>query len=165
MPKRSIKPSLIIAAARRPALFRRLEDNDRRTSEIAGPGKVARRTQQDRGVTVMTTGMHPFVFGGMGRLVSSSIERIYVGSQTDHLDVTAGRPHLALNYADHACPTEAGHDLVAAEYPQALGDDARSAMFVKAKLGMRVDVAPLRPDITVEVGDAIENGHVSLFLE
>ena len=54
-----------------------------------------------------------------------------------------------------------GHDLVAAELPQPLGDEGRGAVHVVQQLGMGMEVAAPGHDVGLQIGDAIDDGHGS----
>ncbi len=51
--------------------------------------------------------------------------------------------------------------IVAAEFPQLVGDEARGAVHVVLQLGMRVEIVPPRGDLVGEAGDAVDDGHGS----
>src|ERR1700755_2537575 len=99
-----------------PALFRRLEDHDRIAGEIPRLGKITRRAEQHRGVSVVTTGMH---FAGRPGGISEiglflDWKRVHVGAKPDHPDITLAGWLAALDDADHAGAAETRGDFVAA---------------------------------------------------
>ena len=146
----------------RTALLGRLEDYDRVAGEIPGLGEIPRCTQQHRGVAVMAAGMHQARrLGGMGQIGRFlDRQRVHVGAKPDHPDLAlAGL--LALDDADDAGLAEAGGDLVAAEFAQAIGDECRSAMDFIEQLGIFMDIAAPGLNIGLQIGDAVDDGHVT----
>ena len=145
----------------RAALFGRLEDHDRIAGEIARLGEIAGGAQQHRGVAVMAAGVHlARGLGGIrqiGRLLDR--QRIHVGAQPDHLDVALAGGLRALDDADDAGPAEAGRDLVAAEFPQPVRHECRSAVDVVQQFGMLMDIAAPGLNIGLKIGDAVDDGH------
>ena len=71
----------------------------------------------------------------------------------------AARAALALDDADDAGPADAGHDLVAAECLELVGDDAGGAVHVEEELGVLVEIAAPAGDLVGKVGDAVDDGH------
>ena len=65
----------------------------------------------------------------------------------------------AADHADDAGPADAGDDLVAAERPELVGDDAGGAVHVVEQFGILVEVAAPGGDLVREVGDAVDDGH------
>jgi hypothetical protein len=127
---------------------------------IPGLGEVPRRTQKHRGVTVMAAGMHQARrLGGMGQIGRFlDRQRVHVGAKPDHVDLAlAGL--LALDDADDAGAAEAGGDLVAAEFAQAIGDKCGSAMDVVEQFGVFMDIAAPGLNIGLQIGDAVDDGH------
>ena len=115
----------------RTALLGRLEDHDRVACEISGLGEISRCTQKHRGVAVMAAGVHQARrLGGMGQIGRFlDRQRVHVGAKPDHPDLAiAGL--LALDDADDAGLAEAGGDLVAAEFAQAVCHECCSAVDV-----------------------------------
>ena len=147
---------LVAAAA---AFFGRLEDHGDRAGEIARLGEIFRRAEQHGGVAVMAAGMHVArrvgSVGLAGRL--GDRQRVHVGAQAD------GRPVAvpAADHADDAGAADAGHDLVAAEFPQLLVDEAGGLEHVEIELrDCDADVASPAGDLVLHFGGAVENGHV-----
>ena len=106
----------------RAALFRRLEDHHRVAGKIAGFSEIAGGAQEHRGMAVVAAGVHQA--GGLGSIREVGLlldrQRIHVGAQADHLDIALAGGLLALDDADYAGPPQAGRDLVAAEFAQAI---------------------------------------------
>ena len=142
------------------ALLRRLEDHHRRTGEVAGLGEIARRAQQHRGMAVMAAGVH---LAGHRRLVGDVVrllqrQGVHVGAQPDHLArAVAG----AADDADHAGAPDPRHHLVAAERLELLGDRRGGAVHIVEQLGMGMDVAPPGGDLGMEVGNTIDDRHLT----
>ena len=148
------------------ALFGRLEDHDRLAGEIARLGEIPRRTQQHRGMAVMAAGVHQArVLGGIGqigRLLDR--QRVHVRPQPDHPDVALADRLVAVDDADDAGLAEAGDHLVAAEFPQPLRHQCRSAVHFVQQFGVLMDVPAPGLDVGLQIGDAVDNGHgVSVF--
>ena len=143
------------------ALLRRLEDHDRIAGEIPGLGKIARGAQQHRGMPVMAAGVHLARrlrgIGQIGLLLDR--QRIHVGAQPDHLDVALAGGLAAFDDADHPGTPQAGSHLVAAEFPQPVRHECRSAVHVVQQFGVFMDIAAPGLDIGLQIGDAIDDGH------
>ena len=73
------------------------------------------------------------------------------------LAVTAGL--AALDDPDHAGAAEAGDDFVAAELPQAIGNEACRPVHVVLQFRVRMDVPAPGLDIRLQIGDTIDDGH------
>ena len=140
------------------ALFGRLEDDDRRAGEVARGCEIARRAEQDRGVAVVSAGMHAArrgrAIGQVGRL--GDRQRVHVGAQADRAPACA---LAALDDADDAAAADAGANLVAAEFAQPLGDEGRGLVEVVEKLGMGVEMAAPALGVGDELGDGGVYGH------
>jgi hypothetical protein len=99
-------------------------------SEIAGLGEVTRRTQQHGGMAVMTAGVHQALrfgcVGQIGRLLDR--QRVHIRPQPDHLGLAVAGGPVALDDADDAGAADPGDDLVAAEFPQTIRHQCRSAV-------------------------------------
>ena len=65
----------------------------------------------------------------------------------------------AADHPDHAGAPDPCRNLVAAEFPQTLGDDPGGAVHVVQKLGMFVEIMAPGGDFIGERGDTIDNGH------
>jgi hypothetical protein len=143
------------------ALLRRLEDHHRIAGEIPGLGEIAGRAQQHRGVPVMAAGVHlARRFGGVRQIgLLLDRQRIHVGAQPDHLDVAIAGGLAAPDDADHPGTAEAGRHLVAAEFPQAVRHECRSAVHVVQQFGVFVDIAAPGLNIGLQIGDAVDDGH------
>ena len=144
----------------RTALLGRLKDHDRVAGEIPGLGEIPRCTQKHRGVAVMAAGVHQARrLGGMGQIGRFlDRQRVHVGAKPDHLDLAlAGL--LALDDADDAGAAEAGGDLVAAEFAQAVCHECCSAMDVVQQFRIFMDIAAPGLNIGLQIGDAVDDGH------
>ena len=143
------------------ALFRRLEDHDRVACEIAGLGKIARRTQKHRGVAVMAAGVHqalcPGGVGQIGRLLDR--QRVHVRPQPDDPHVAPADGLAALDDADDAGAADTGDNLVAAEFPQPVRHQCRSAVHVVEQLRMLMNIPAPGLDVGLKLGDAVDDGH------
>ena len=139
------------------ALLRRLENHHRGAGKVAGVGEVLGGAEQHGGVAVMAAGVHLARHGGLvgeiGRFLDR--QRVHVGAQPHHL--AAG--FAATDDADHAGPPDAGHDLVAAEALELVGDRRRGAVHVVLEFRMGMDVPPPGRDLGMQVGDAVDDGH------
>src|SRR6185369_9958357 len=115
-----------------------LEDEMHGAVEIFGLGQIARGTEQHGGVAVMAAAVEaagnrraPFQVG-----ILFHRQRVHVGAQADALAAGA----LTLEHADHAGAAEAAMYLDAPSL-QLLRDDAGSAYFLEADLGMGMQIA------------------------
>ena len=113
-----------------PALFRRLENHHRGAGKVARLGEIACRAEQHGRVPVVTTCMH---FPGDGGFVRNIIrlldrQRIHIGAQPDCL---ARGPFAAADDTDHPGASEAGHNLIATESLELLGNRTRGAVHVE----------------------------------
>lgn len=138
------------------ALFGGLEDQDHFSGE-AGPGQVLRGGEEHRGMAVMAAAVETAGDArGMGRaggLVHR--ERVHVGAQAD---AAAGAG--ATDHADDSGPADAGMGL---DPPglQPVGDKGGGADFLKADLGMGVQVAAQRGQVRGagdDFGDQVHGG-------
>src|SRR3979490_452448 len=86
-------------------------------------------------------------------------QRIHIGAQPDHLDIAVAGGLAALDDADDAGSAEAGSDFVAAEFPQPVRHECRSAMYVVQQLRMLMDIPAPSLDIGLQIGDAVDDGH------
>jgi hypothetical protein len=68
----------------------------------------------------------------------------------------------AADQPDHAGAADAGDDLVTAERLELLGHRRRRAVHVVKKLRMGVQVMPPSRDLTMQIGDAIDDWHLTL---
>ena len=145
----------------RAALFGRLEDHDRIACEIAGLGEIARRTQQHRGVAVMAAGVHQALRPGgvrqIGRLLDR--QRVHIRPQPDDLHVTAAGGPVALDDADDAGAADTGNNLVAAEFPQTVRHQCRSAVHVVEQFRVFMNIPAPGLDVGLKLGDAVDDGH------
>ena len=66
---------------------------------------------------------------------------------------------LALDHADHAGLADAGDDLVAAEFAQAVGHECCSAVDIVEQFGVLMDVPAPGLNVGLQVGDAVDDGH------
>ncbi len=142
------------------ALLRRLEDHHRRAGEVARLGEILRGAEQHGGVAVMAAGVHLAghrrLVGKLARLLQR--QGVHVGAQPDHLArAVAG----AADDADHAGAPDPRHHLVAAERLELLGDRGGGAVDVVEQLGMGMDVAPPGGDLGMEVGNTIDDRHLT----
>ncbi len=145
------------AAAAAPFLGR-LEDHDRRAGKIAGLRQIARGAEQHGGMAVMAAGVH---LPGNRRLVGHGRglldrQRIHVGAQADH---AAPLPLVAADHPHHTGPADPRHHLVAAEALELVGDRRRGPVHVVHELGMRMDIAPPRGDLAVQVRNPVDDRH------
>ena len=140
------------------AFFGRLEDHHHRAVEVAGFAQVFRGPQQHGGMPVMAAGMHHARgFRGMrGACRLDDRQRVHVGAQPDDLARGIGPPP---DHADNPGAADARHDLIAAEFAQAVGHDACGAMHLEQKLGVFVEIAPPCGDFGLHLGDAVLDGH------
>ena len=145
----------------RAALFGRLEDHDRIACEIAGLGKIARRPQQHGGVTVMAAGVHQALRPGSVRQIGRLLDRqrVHIRPQPDHLHVTVAGGPVALDDADDAGAAETGHNLVAAEFPQTVRHQCRSAVHVVEQFRVFMNIPAPGLDVGLKLGDAVDDGH------
>ncbi len=145
----------------RAALFGGLKDHDRIAREIPRLGEITGGAEQHRGVAVMAAGVHfagrPGGVSEIGLLLDR--QRIHVSAKPDHLEVAVHRRLAALDDADDAGAAKAGRDLVAAEFPQPVRDECRSAVHVVQQFRMLVDIAAPGLDIGLQIGDAVDDGH------
>ena len=145
----------------RAPLFGRLEDHDHLACKIAGLGEIARRPQKHRGVAVMAAGVHQaFRFGGIrqiGRLLDR--QRVHIRPQPDHLHVPSAGRLVALDDADDAGAADTGNDLVAAEFPQPLRHQCRSAVHVVEQFRVFMNIPAPGLDVGLQLGDAVDDGH------
>ena len=123
--------------------------------EAAVQGQPAGAGQQHRGVSVVTAGMHAaFVPRGMIEGV------LFLQGQGVHVGAQADRPGrgAAAQGAHDAGATHAGGDLDApgSEFGR---DQGGGAVFLVAKLGMRVDIAPDRLDFRLQIEDSFCQHH------
>ena len=97
-------------------------------------------------------------FAGTIHFIFQPAEENEGGAKPDHVDLAlAGL--LALDHADDAGAAEAGGDLVAAEFAQAIRDECRSAMDVVEQFGVFMDIAAPGLNIGLQIGDAVDDGH------
>ena len=150
------QPVLDHRQSARAALFRRLEDHDRRAGKIAGLGEILRGAQQHRGMAVMAAGVH--LAGRLRGIREVGLlldrQRVHIGAQPDH----AAGP-AATDDADHAGPPQPRRHLVATEGPQPLGDEGRGAVNVVHHLRVGMEVAAPGLDVRLQLGDAGDDGH------
>ena len=66
---------------------------------------------------------------------------------------------LALDDADDAGAAEPGGDLVAAEFPQPVRHECRSAVDVVQQFGVFMDIPAPGLDIGLQIGDTVDDGH------
>ena len=85
------------------------------------------------------------------------VERIHIGSDRDG----ARTRSRSLEGPDHAGAREATVDLDA-ELFEALRHHIRGALLLEGGLGVRMNVAPPRGEVLVEIGDTIEDGHAAV---
>ena len=144
-----------------PALFGRLEDHDRVAGKVAGLGEITGRAEQHRSMPVMTAGVHlAGRLGGVGQIgLFLDRQRIHVGAQADHLDVAVAGGFFALDDADDTGLAEARCDLIAAEFPQPVSHECRSAVNVVQKFGMLMDIPAPGLNVGLQIGDAVDDGH------
>ena len=69
----------------------------------------------------------------------------------------------AADDTDHAGAPDPGDDLVAAEFPQAIGDDAGGTVHLIQKLRMLVEIMAPGGHVVGEGGDTIDDGHGDTF--
>ena len=145
----------------RAALFGRLEDHDRIACEIAGLGEIARRTQQHRGVAVMAAGVHQALRLGSVRQIGRLLDRqrVHIRPQPDDLHVTLAGGLVALDDADDAGAADTGNDLVAAEFPQTVRHQCRSAVHVVEQFRVFMNIPAPGLDVGLKLGDAVDDGH------
>ncbi len=146
------------------ALFRRLEDDDGVTGEIAGLGEITRRTQQHRGVAVVAAGMHLARRFRLVRQIGVFLDRqrVHIGAQADRLRAAARSRLAALDHADHTGLPEPGHDLIATELPEPVGDKSGGPMHIIQQFGMGMQIPAPGHDVGLEFGDTIDDGHNNL---
>ena len=145
-------------AAAAAALFGRLEDHHRGAVEVARLGKIFRGAEQHGGVAVMAASVHlAGDLGGIGyarRLHDR--QRIHVGAQANGL---ARGGLAAADHADDAGAADAGHDLVATERAQFVGDDAGGAVDFVEQLRVLVEVMAPGGHFVGEGGNTVDDGH------
>ena len=139
------------------ALLRRLENHHRRAGEVARLGEIFGGAKEHRGMPVMAAGVH---LAGDGRLIRQAgflldRQRIHVGPHADNL--AAG--FSPADDADHAGAPDAGHDLVAAEALELVGNRGRGAMHVVAQFRMGMKIPPPFFDFAMQIGNAVDYGH------
>ena len=124
------EPVLHHGEAAAAALLRRLKDHDGGAGEIAGLGEIFGGAEQHRGMAVMAAGVHLARHGRFDRAAR------FPPRAAARPCRRAGRSTLlpgfaAANDADHAGAPDAGHDLVAAEAFELLGDRGGRAVHVE----------------------------------
>ena len=143
------------------ALFGGLKDDNRLAGEIPGLREVTGRSQQHRGVPVMTTRMHLARRLGsvrqFGRLLDR--QRVHVGAKPDHPDIALAGRLAALDDADDAGTAEAGGHFVATELPKPLRHERRGAVNVVPQFRMFMNIPAPGLNIGLKIGDAIDDGH------
>src|SRR6202171_4490002 len=82
-------------------------------------------------------------------------QRVHVGAQADAFSAGA----LALEHADHAGAAEAAMHLDA-PLRQSVGDDAGSADFLEADLGMGMQIPSDRGEFVGKTFDPVDVGHI-----
>ena len=135
-----------------------LEDHAHRAVEVARLAQVLGGAEQHGCVAVVAAGVH--LARSLGGIRNAGClqdrQRIHVGAQAHH---PARRGLAALDNADHAGLADAGHDLVAPECRQLVGNDAGRAVHVEAELGMLVQIlAPLR-NFVLHSRDTVDDWH------
>ena len=140
------------------ALFRGLEDHHCGPVEITGLGEVLGGAEKHRGMAIVATGMHTPRRGGTIGQIPHLLDRqrVHVRAQADGA-VRTVRP--APDEADDPGAADAGGNLVAAEIPQLVGDEAGSAMDVVLQLRMGVEVVPPCGDLIRQSCDPVDDGH------
>ncbi len=108
--------------------------------------KQMRDTQQDRGVRIVTTGVHRTSRLGSERDIDilDNRQRVHVGANADHW------PIAIADFTDHAGDADTGTNLDTANFAQRIGHQLRGANFLKCQLGMRVDLAAEPNDLALE---------------
>ncbi len=140
-------------------LLGRLENEMHRAFEVSLAAQRRQslgRTQQHRGMAVMTAGMH---LSRMARAVLEGIEfverqRVHVGAQADGATAAAG-----LQAADHAGAGQAAMHRQA-ERLEFFRHDIGGAPFAEGEFRMGMDVAADGRDAGVQIGDQIVEFHV-----
>src|SRR5207248_10319542 len=74
-------------------------------------------------------------------------------------DVALAGRLAALDDADDASAAETRRDLVAAEFPQPVRHECRSAVYVVEQFRMFVDIPAPGLNIGLQIGDAVDDGH------
>lgn len=138
-------------------LFRRLEDQRHTAAEATRLGQVFRGPEQHRGMAVMAAGMHDARHGrSMGNPgFLSDRQSVHIGTQPNRRPLA-----LPLNDRNDAARCDTFMDFVNPEVPQAVGDESRSLVTVKAKFGMGMQMAAPFGHLRREIGDAVKDGHV-----
>jgi hypothetical protein len=152
------KPVVDHGLAAGATLLGRLEDHHRGAVEIARLGEMAGGAQEHGGVAVMATGVHLALDRRLVRQIVGLLnrQRVHVGAQPDGL---VGTALAAADDADHPGAAEPGHHLVAAEFPELLGDRAGGPRHVVQELGMGMQIVPPFGDFALLIGDAVDDGH------
>ena len=127
------------------------------TGERPRPGKVTRRAQQHRRVTVVTASVH---LARRGRFVGTLRrfrhgQRIHVGTQSD-----GARPVADFERADHTGPGQAAMN----GYPRLLeipGDDIARPNLFEPEFRMGMQIAPQRREEGQIVGNRLGDVHRS----
>ena len=157
-PKRSMRPSFTMASPPPPPSSAGWKITTAVPSKLRVSARYSGGPEQHGGVPVVAAGVHPAgnvrLVGRAGRLRDR--QRVHVGAKADD---AAACVRLAPDDPDDAGAPDPGFDRVAAERPQFVGHDARGAVDVEEKLGMRMEIAPPGGDLVGEVGDAVDDGH------
>ncbi len=143
------------------AFFGRLENDDRRTGEIARRGEIARGAQQHRGVAVVAAGVHLArngrAIGQVGHLFDR--QRVHVGAKANDARACA---LSALDHADDAGSPKPRAHFVAAEFGKARGDEGGGLIDVVEQLGMGVEMAAPLLGVGRKGGEGGADGHDAL---
>ena len=137
-------------------LFRGLEDKVHSARKIARLSQVFGGPQQDRGVAVVTAGVH---LARRGRGVFKTVlllhrQRVHLGSQADTARIIALSQH-----ADHAGSRHAAMHLDAPAL-KSLRHDVRGAMFFIAQLWVGMEITPPCGHFVVEFGNVWIDRHL-----
>lgn len=140
-----------------------LEDHYDAAVEVACAGEIFRGAEKHGGVAVVSARMHDTWLRGCVSEAACLVDRqgVHVGPQS-YAPVMAT---LAMNDADDPGTTDTGLDFIDAVSPKLFGDETRGALFLEAKLWVRVEIVQDCSQCRRVFLDVVDDWHViSLFL-
>ena len=152
------QPILAHGLAARAAFLGGLEDQHHGAIEIPRLGQVFRGPEQDRGVPVMTTGMH-LARNGRGIVHPRCLvdrQRVHVGAKSDHPALGVG---LSLDDGHHPRLADARRDVRHPHLLQPVHDEGGGFMHLVHQFGVLVQVTAPARDFGLHFGEAVLHGH------